>query len=270
MKIKYDKIGENYNRTRKADSVLTVKLLDYLCPKKEATYLDIGCGTGNYTHEFQQRRFAFIGIDPSEKMLDKARLKNDKIEWRLGSAENTGLPKNYVHGIIASLTIHHWTDLEKGFEELYSILKPGGKIVIFTSTPTQMKGYWLNYYFPKMMKDSIRQMPALEMIKKSMGQAGFEITGLDKYFIHPALADKFLYCGKHNPELYFEEEIRNGISSFSSLANKNEVVEGLSKLRKDIDTGEISEIIKSYENQLGDYLYVVGEKPKYKNLWPNK
>ncbi len=261
MEAKYDEIGTNYNLTRKADRFLTKKLLQHLNPKRNGLYLDIGCGTGNYTNELQKNGFQFIGIDPSEKMLEKAKLKNKEIDWKIGSAENTELPKNYVDGIIGSLTIHHWTDLKNGFMELYRVLKPNGKIVIFTSTPKQMKGYWLNHYFPKTLADSIVQMPTLESVKIAMKNVGLELLETVKYFIKPDLQDQFLYCGKQNPELYFDDQIRHGISSFSSLANRTEVGQGLSELRKDIDSGMIKDIIKNYENVFGDYLYIIGKKP---------
>ncbi len=260
MEVKYDKIGVNYNLTRKPDKFLTKKLLYHLNPKNKGLYLDIGCGTGNYTNELHKSGFQFIGIDPSEKMLKEAKSKNKEIEWKIGSAEKTGLKNNFVDGIIGSLTIHHWSDLKSGFLELQRILKPNGKIVIFTATPKQMKGYWLNHYFPKMLSDSILQMPTLVQVKTAVQNAGIEITGTDKYFIKPDLEDKFLYCGKQNPELYFDDQVRHGISSFSSLSNRMEVAQGLSKLRKDIDNGNISEIIESYENEFGDYLYIIGKK----------
>lgn len=267
MEIKYDKIGIDYNLTRNADKYLTEQLLYHLQPTKNGKYLDIGCGTGNYTNQLQKNGFDFIGIDPSELMLDKAKLRNDKIDWKIGSAENTGLPKSFLNGIIGSLTIHHWTNLENGFSELNKVLKPNGRIVIFTSTPEQMKGYWLNHYFPKMLFDSIIQMPTLEKVKKSMKDSGIEFLETHKYFIKPDLEDQFLYCGKQNPELYFDEQIRRGISSFSSLSNRIEVENGLSELRKDIDSGKVIEIMKSYENDLGDYLYVIGKKPAGNNVY---
>lgn len=260
MAAKYDTIGTEYNLTRKADQFLTKKLLQHLAPKKEGLYLDIGCGTGNYTNEFQKRGFRFMGIDPSKKMLEKAELKNSAIAWRIGSAEDTGLEGSSIDGIIGSLTIHHWTDLEKGFLELNRVLKPNAKIVIFTSTPEQMKGYWLNHYFPNMLSDSIAQMPTLNRVKNAMQISGIEFLKTDPYFITPDLQDQFLYCGKQHPELYFNEQVRQGISSFSSLANKKEVEQGLSELRKDIDDKKIGAIIKSYENDMGDYLYIIGEK----------
>lgn len=261
MKAKYDTIGKGYNLTRKADRHLTENLIKYLAPDKEGIYLDIGCGTGSYTHELQKRGYNFIGIDPSERMLAEAKNRNSKIEWKLGTAENTGLAPNNVDGIIGSLTIHHWTSLEKAFQELYSVLKPDRKMVIFTSTPEQMKGYWLNHYFPKMLQDSIIQMPALLAVKQAMENAGFKISRTEKYFIQPDLEDKFLYCGKHQPEMYFDKNIRNGISSFSDLSHKVEVESGLSAMKSDIEAGKINQVISSFENQLGDYLYIIGKKP---------
>jgi len=262
MVVKYDKIGLDYNLTRKADKYLTEQLLHHLKPIKSGIYLDIGCGTGNYTNALQKNGFQFIGIDPSKEMLEKSKLKNNEIDWRIGSAENTGLPQNFVDGIIASLTIHHWANLKMGFSELHKVLKPNGRIVIFTASPKQMKGYWLNHYFPKMLADSIIQMPTFENVKTAMKLSGFELLQTEKYYIKPDLEDQFLYCGKQNPELYFDEQVRHGISSFSSLASSPEVEQGLSKLRKDIDTGKINELIKSYENDCGDYLYIIGKKTR--------
>ena len=60
MEAKYDKIGINYNLTRKADNYLTERLYALLNPDKSGIYLDIGCGTGNYTIEFQKK-----GLDGS-------------------------------------------------------------------------------------------------------------------------------------------------------------------------------------------------------------
>ena len=260
MSTKYNKIGINYNQTRKADPYLTEQLLKHLNPNKEGLYLDIGCGTGNYTNALQKKGFQFIGIDPSIEMLQKGQAQNEDIQWKIGSAEKTDLAQKSVNGIIGTLTIHHWTNLTRAFSELEYILKPNGKIVIFTSTPQQMKGYWLNHYFPKMLEDSMVQMPTLKTVEDAMLSAGLKITTTEIYNIKPDLKDQFLYCGKQNPEFYFDETIRHGISSFSALSNKDEVEIGLATLRTDIDSGKINQIIKSYENDFGDYLYIIGEK----------
>ena len=139
-------------------------------------YLDVGCGTGNYSNALEEKGYQCIGIDPSIEMLTIAQSKNQNIAWKIGSAEKTDLAKNSVNGIIATLTVHHWSNLMRAFSELAYILKPNSKIVIFTSTPQQMKGYWLNHYFPKMLKASIAQMPTLNSIENAMNFSGIKIT----------------------------------------------------------------------------------------------
>ena len=257
---KYDRIGSGYNNTRKPDPYLVDRMLHHLQPSKENYYLDIGCGTGNYTDQFQKRGFSFIGIDPSETMLSVARDRSTSIDWKQGSAENTLLENESVDGITAGLTIHHWDSLQKGFAELYRVLKPSGKLVVFTSTPRQMQGYWLNHYFPKMLEDSMVQMPSFDAIVKALSQSGFVLKATEPYSIQPDLQDKFLYCGKENPNVYFDEQIRKGISSFADLSNQEEVNNGLAQLKVDIESGAIQKIMNDYHNDLGDYLYIIVEK----------
>ena len=82
----------------------------------------------------------------------------------------------------------------------------------------------------------------------------------EKYFIQPDLQDHFLYVGKHRPRLYMDAQIRQGISSFSALANQAEVRVGLQQLEEDITSGVVQQHIEAYENDLGDYLFIVAEK----------
>ncbi len=260
MTSKYDRIGVNYNETRKADNYLSGRMHDLLRSKPEGLYLDVGCGTGNYTIELAKKGVNFIAIDPSERMLNLAKSKYDKIDWRLGEAENTGLDSDSIHGILGSLTMHHWTDLNIAFRELYRIMKSGGTMVLFTSTSEQMKFYWLNHYFPRMMNDSIQQMPSLKIILEALKQAGFDVKEKEKYFVKPDLDDHFLYCGKDRPWLYLEENIRKGISSFSDLANMEEIEFGLSRLENDIEEGRINEIMQRFKSEEGDYLFLVAQK----------
>ncbi len=260
MRAKYDDIGVNYNVTRKADDFLVERLLTHLNPKPNGLYLDIGCGTGNYTSKLQEKGLNFIGVDPSKRMLEKAKLQNPNIDWQQGHAEHLNLNAISIDGIIGSLTIHHWKDLKKGFKALYRVLKKEGHMVIFTSTPKQMTGYWLNHYFPKMMQDSMVQMPSLEVIKNIMKQIGFSSINTELYSVKPDLKDLFLYSGKHNPNLYLNPKVRQGISSFSSLANAKEIETGMQQLKNDIDTHKIDDIIKSYENDFGDYLFIMASK----------
>lgn len=258
--MKYDSIGTGYNSTRKADPYLTSRIIYLLNPESRGKYLDIGSGTGNYTSALAEHGISMTGVEPSEKMISEAQSRNSNIRWLKGSAEKIPAVNNEFDGAIATLTIHHWTDLKKGMQELQRVIKKEGKIVIFTSTSEQMKGYWLNQYFPMMLEESIQQMPALQTIKEAVSIAGLNIVGMEKYFVKNDLEDCFLYVGKNKPLLYFDSNIRHGISSFSSLANQEEVESGLAMLDSDLKQNRFEAIREKYTNDYGDYLFLLLEK----------
>lgn len=260
MEVKYDKIGTGYNSTRQADPYLTARFLFLLRPQNDKLYLDIGCGTGNYTCTLAEKGVKFIGVEPSEKMLNEAKTRNQKVNWLKGTAEQIPAGDKVFDGIIATLTIHHWTNIKKAFIEISRVLSDNGRLVLFTSTPEQMKGYWLNHYFPKMLRSSIAQMPSLDSIKEATEEATLKISGIEKYFVKDDLQDCFLYVGKNRPECYFDEQIRHGISSFSSLANMEEIKQGLTNLRNDLENGAFEKIKNKYKNDLGDYLFITIDK----------
>lgn len=260
MQEKYDKIGVGYNRTRKADPYLLARFYHHLQPSSDKKYLDIGCGTGNYTIALQAKGVHLLGIDPSTEMLQKAQEKNQDIIWKIGKAEAIPANDEEFNGATASLTIHHWNDVGAGFKELSRVLKSNSRVVIFTSTPEQMKQYWLMHYFPQMLHKSLDQMPSYELVEEKLHAAGFDIIDSEKYFVTNELQDLFLQSGKYNPSLYFDETVRKGISSFAALSNADEVAAGLEKLEKDIQGNKIQEIIDRYESNEGDYLFIIAQK----------
>ena len=79
--------------------------------RKGRFYLDIGCGTGNYTIDLNARGLKFYGVDPSSKMLEEAMFKSQKIKWLEGTAESISVEDKIFAGAIAVLTLHHWLGL---------------------------------------------------------------------------------------------------------------------------------------------------------------
>ncbi len=256
----YNKIGKGYNHTRRADPYIAGRLYALLAPQEGKIYLDIGCGTGNYTTKLADLGVQLIGVDPSELMLEQARNKNENLQWLQGTAEQIPLANNAVDGVVATLTIHHWKDVDKAFSELARIMKPGARMVIFTFTPEQEAGYWFNHFFPAMMQKGMAKSIPLQTISKMALKKGLSLTLTEKYFVHEELEDLFGYSGKNDPERYFDPVIINGISYFSIYADKQELDNGLMELKKSIDNGTFQTIKEQYDNDLGDYLFVVLQK----------
>lgn len=256
----YDRIGEGYDDTRQADPYLTQRLHALLDRSAKGPVLDVGCGTGNYAIALAERGLNITGVDPSEKMLTEARGKSAGVTWVSGSADAIPFSDGSFSGAIGTLTIHHWKKLDACFAELFRVLVRDGRLVLFTSTPEQMRGYWLNNYFPHMLERSMQVMPTLREVSDALLASGFHVRTTERYDVREDLRDLFLYSGKHAPQRYLEAGYRQGMSSFSALSDEQELKAGLAQLEEDIRSGAWSAVKDQYVHRLGDYLFLVAER----------
>lgn len=254
----YDRIGFDYDTTRRADPYIAGRLSAHLEISQDAAYLDMACGTGNYTTAVARNGGHWHGVDLSRRMLSSAQAKDSSIQWHRADGAALPFASGVFHGIMCTLALHHLVALIPVFREARRVLSRG-RFVIFTATQQQMRGYWLNEYFPEAMEKSIQQMPALDLIQRSLKEAGFTAADMELYEVAKDLQDRFLYSGKQRPEMYLDPEFRKGISTFSSLADAKEMAEGLSRLEEDIRSGRVHQVINRFKNTGGDYLFLIAE-----------
>ena len=262
MNAIYNSIGDEYDVTRKADPGILSTLADIIRISHDGQYLDVACGTGNYTAALAAMAGRWEAIDQSEVMLAAAQAKSEHVSWHLMDATKIQFTSNSFDGAVCTLAIHHFPDIYYPFSNIARVLKPGARFAIFTAFPSQMRRYWLCYYFPRMMERACEQMPDEEQVIKALNQAGLILDEIRSFEIKPELEDFFLYSGKQRPEMYLSQSVRSGISSFrNGFCSTEELLSGLASLEKDIKSGDISSVISRYANQEGDYSFVVARKP---------
>ncbi len=252
----YDQIGGGYDSTRRADPYIVSRLAHHLQPQPGQRYLDIACGTGNYTIALSCIAGQWVGVDRSLKMLSRANQKSREILWHCGDILKLPYRSGGFSGAICVLALHHFPVLVPTIKETLRVLS-GGRLVIFTSTSDQMKHYWLAEYFPNAMRRSIEQMPARQVLEEALVSAGFVIEQIENYEVSDDLQDQFLYCGKHRPALYLDENVRRGISTFAATADPEEVKAGLANLQADLESHRIKDIQKKGSSREGDYCFIV-------------
>ncbi len=255
----YDSIGVNYDSTRRADPYLTERLARHVDLRGDGRYLDIACGTGNYTVGLAARGGSWHGLDLSSGMVRSAQRKRGNVHLARGAAAALPYGNGSFDGAVCTMALHHLPELAPVFREAFRVLRHG-RLAIFTSTCEQMAGYWLNEYFPMAMARSTEQMPSIEAVLGALGEAGFTVDTVEPYDVRPDLQDLFLYAGKHRPELYLSETVRRGISTFSSLIDQAELEEGCARLQRDIESGAIKQVAEKYRNHGGDYAFIVAIK----------
>lgn len=96
--------------------------------------LDLACGTAVISHLMNDVGFKVTGLDWSDAMLGQARAKAKKrgadIRFVSGDAENTMEPKNSYDVITNRHLVWTLVDPPAAFAEWFSVLKPGGKVLI--------------------------------------------------------------------------------------------------------------------------------------------
>jgi SAM-dependent methyltransferase len=91
--------------------------------------VDLGTGTGSLARQLAPHVASVVGIDPSKAMLDEAREQGRGIEYRIGTAEDSGLPDE-AFDLVTAGQCWHWFDRPRAAAEARRLLKPGAAIAI--------------------------------------------------------------------------------------------------------------------------------------------
>jgi len=218
MRALYDKIGVNYSDLRKPDSRIEKLILKELGPAK--TVLNVGAGTGSY----EPTDRSVTAIEPSIEMI-RQRSKSAAHVIQ-GSAEYLPFDDNSFDASMAILTVHHWTDKEKGLKEMLRVTR--GPIVILTFDPLYQT-YWLADYFPELGKLDGAHMPRITDFKEWLGP-----VDINPVLMPHDCTDGVMGAYWRRPAAYLDPKVRAAMSSFQAMDN---VTTGLEKLANDLKSG---------------------------------
>ena len=163
------------------DIIWRKKAIKMLKPYKPQLILDIATGTADFAIEaLALNPQKVIGVDISEGMLAVGRKKiakmglQDKIELQTGDSEKLLFSDNKFDAIIVSFGVRNFENLEKGLEDMYRVLKPGGTTVIVEfSKPTvfpfkQLYNFYFKYILPLIGKIISKDNAAYSYLPESV------------------------------------------------------------------------------------------------------
>ncbi|MDZ8053803.1 MAG: class I SAM-dependent methyltransferase [Aulosira sp. ZfuVER01] len=230
----YDSIGKQYTKTRIPDYRIVQKIIDLLNLPQGSIIADIGAGTGGYSQALANQGFSVYAVEPSSVMRTQA-LEHPQVKWFAGYAEALPLPDKSVDAVISILTIHHFSDLAKSFQEMHRITKYGTIILLSFDIRFAQK-IWLYDYFPWLWEDALKFIPLNEItsLLETNTQRVIEVI---PFMLPSDLSDLFAAAAWKRPELYLQPEVRAGISSFA-LGNQDLIESGVKSLAADLSSGE--------------------------------
>ncbi|MGC8865954.1 MAG: bifunctional demethylmenaquinone methyltransferase/2-methoxy-6-polyprenyl-1,4-benzoquinol methylase UbiE [Bacteroidales bacterium] len=140
--IPFDEIAHRYDLLNRLlslhiDQLWRRKLVNRLPEGPDRHILDVATGTADLAIMAARRKGCKVtGCDIAEKMLaigrEKTRKKQlrEQIELMSGAAENLPFEDHTFDAAIVAFGVRNFKDLEKGLNEMFRVIKPGGKILV--------------------------------------------------------------------------------------------------------------------------------------------
>jgi SAM-dependent methyltransferase len=95
--------------------------------------LDLGCGEGRFCRLMQGLGLHTIGIDPTAELIQAARRRDPRGDYRVQSAETLDLTDASVDLVVAYLSLVDIPDLSTAIRQAVRVLRPGGSLLIANS-----------------------------------------------------------------------------------------------------------------------------------------
>lgn len=143
----------------------------------KGTIVDVGCGPGYLIAVIARSipQAHIVGVDISEEMLSTAS-KNlsslgfgEKVEFRKGESQSLPFENASVDNIVSTLSLHHWSDPKKAFQEIHRVLKPGGQFLLLDMRRDPRRFfYWLIAFATKVIPVFLGTQ-ALKRINEPLG-----------------------------------------------------------------------------------------------------
>ena len=244
---RYDSIGTTYAATRRTEPRIAARI--HAALGEADRVVNIGAGTGSY----EPADRSVIAIEPSTTMLQQR--PADAAPVVRAIAEALPFPDRAFDAALAVLTVHHWTDIERGLLEMQRVATR--QVVLFFE-PSWVAEFWLvrEYFLEILALGSERAAPSAARLSRTLANAHSEPVPV------PAdCVDGFGGSCWNRPEAYLEPAVQDGMSSFAQL-DPQVRARGTERLRRDLASGawdaRHGDLRERSEMDLGYRLLVAG------------
>lgn len=155
----FDGIAPSYDRLNHLMSLNVDKLwrrraMREIVDGTQQQLLDVACGTGDSTIALARKAALgsrVTGVDISEGMMALIMRKaaregvHDRIKLQVADGENLPFAEASFHRVFCAFGIRNFEHRDKGLQEFYRVLKPGGKVVILELSEPR-KRWFRNLY----------------------------------------------------------------------------------------------------------------------------
>lgn len=199
--VDYGEIGGTYSRFRRPDPVIAAQI--HAALGDAASVLNVGAGAGSY----EPLDRAVTAVEPSASM--RAQCPAHLAPAIDAVAENLPFADATFDAAMALVTVHQWSDLERGLAEMRRVTR--GPVILLVCDPDRMQDYWLSEYIPEVREVEARRFPPIARLAVALG-GRVEVRPVPVP-LHCTDGFNEAYYGR--PEAFLEPAARLACSSWS-------------------------------------------------------
>ena len=221
----YEQHGQAYASLRRTDPRIEAQVHQALGASR--TVLNVGAGTGSYE---PADRYV-LAVEPSAAM--RARRPAGAAPAVDAAAEHLPLDDDSFDAVMATMTIHQWTDVDQGLREMRRVSR--GPVVVLTVDAPALRQFWLADYIPEVVPVEEARFPPLDQIVDGLTPGSAEVR-VDVVAVPQDCSDGFGEAFFARPEAFLQPEVRAATSGLV-MTDPDAVRTGISRLEADLSSG---------------------------------
>ena len=162
-----------------------VDMIEHFVDLQDQKVLEIGCGEGRISAMLAHKPQIFIGIDPDEESVKKAKLEISNTDFRIGSGEALDFEDGSFSIILFTLSLHH-QDSRLALKEASRVLTEDGKLIVLEPVVNSE----LIQFYSLFDDETERLLETLQVIEN----CDFDIAGKETFFSSKSFNDLDELC----------------------------------------------------------------------------
>lgn len=222
----YESHGQGYATQRRADP--RIASLVNVALGSARTIVNVGAGAGSYE---PSDRYV-LAVEPSPAM--RAQRPVHLAPAVDASAEELPLDDEAVDAAMAMVTVHQWSNAERGLRELRRVSR--GPVVVLTFDGDALDRFWLTDYLPEIIASDGKRFPPIDSICTTLGGK----CTVQTVPVPLDCVDGFTEAYYARPERFLDPAVRRSQSVWGFI-DQTAQERAIATLRDDLDTGRWDE-----------------------------
>jgi len=162
-------------------------VLEELGVRPPRRLLDLGCGTGLFTHRLrgELRDATIVGCDYSAGMLRQARARSPRGILAQGDAQRLPFGDASFDTVVSTEAFHWFPDQPAALREIGRILEPGGRLLVALVNPP-VEGVSEAVWWASRLAGQPFYWPTAERMRALLADAGFAVAAQRRIWRMPA------------------------------------------------------------------------------------